>query len=74
VKKPGILVRLPDDRVCIVYEAQPLIAEYSKVVLHLVDDSYNIIIGANGRPKLLMKDVSVYNEEMQAATLIGYVD
>ncbi len=74
MEKSGIIAKLPDGRKVIIYDKQPLIKEKGKVVLNLVDDDYNIIVDNIGNPKIIIKDVSIYNEEMQVATLLGYVD
>ena len=71
---PGILITLSDGRNCIVYNNQPLAKEKGKIILHLVDEDLKLIMDDNKRPKIIMKDVSTYNEEMQASKLIGYVD
>jgi hypothetical protein len=74
MKNSGIIIRLPDNRMVIVYDRQPLAKEKGKIILNLVDENHNLIKGEDGKPKVIMKDIHVYNEEMQVATLIGYVD
>jgi hypothetical protein len=74
MKNPGTLIQLSDGRKCIVYNKQPLFAEKGKVILHLLDEDLKLIPDEKNNPKIIMKDVTVYNEEMQAAKLIGYVD
>ena len=74
MKNSGIIVKLPDERICIVYNNQPLAKEKGKIILNLVEEKYNPIKGEDNKPKVIMKDVHIYNEVMQAATLIGYID
>ncbi len=74
MKNSGIIAKLPDGRTVIVYDNQPLAEVKGKILLNLVDDKYNLIKNEDGKPKVIIKDISDYNEEMQAATLIGYVD
>lgn len=72
-KNSGIIARLSDNRLVIIYNKRPLLSEKGFVILHLVDENYNLI-KENNKPKTLLKRVDIYNEEMQAAKLIGYVD
>lgn len=74
MKEPGIIVKLSDDRLVIVYNNQPLLKEKGKIISALVDEEFNQILDESGKPKIIIKNVEVHNEEMQAATLIGYVD
>lgn len=74
MKNSGIIAKLHDNRVVIVYYKQPLAKEKGKIILNLVDEKYNLIKGEDGKPKVIIKDIHIYNEEMQVATLIGYVD
>jgi len=74
MKNSGIIAKLHDNRVVIVYDKQPLAKEKGKIILNLVDEKYNLIKGEDGKPKVIIKDIHIYNEEMQVATLIGYVD
>lgn len=74
MKNSGIIAKLPDNRMVIVYYKQPLAKEKGKIILNLVDEKYNLIKGEDGKPKVIIKDIHIYNEEMQVATLIGYVD
>lgn len=74
MRNPGILVKLPDQRKCIVYDNQPLAKTKGVIVLHLIGEDYNLLKTEEGKPRLLLKPVHIYNEEMQHATLIGYVD
>jgi hypothetical protein len=73
-RKPGVIAKLPDDRMVIVYRDQPLLEKKGKVILSLIDENYSLILGEDNKPKIIIQDVHVYNESMQAATLIGYVD
>lgn len=74
MKNSGIIVKLPDNRMVIVYNKQPLAKEKGKIILNLVDEKYNLIKGEGGEPKVIIKDIHTYKEEMKKATLIGYVD
>ena len=74
MKNSGVIVKLPDNRMVIVYDNQPLAKEKGKIILNVVDEKYNLIKGEDGKPKVIFKDIHIYNEEMQAATIIGYVD
>lgn len=73
MKNPGTIAKLADGRRCIIYTEQPLLKARGKVILNLVDENNNLLMD-NNRPKTIIKDVAIYNEEMQAAELIGYVD
>lgn len=73
MRNSGKLVKMADDRIVIVYNYQPLIKQ-EKIVLNLVDENYKLIKGEDGKPKILVRDIPTFNEEMQAATLIGFVD
>lgn len=64
---------MADDRLVIVFNYQPLIKQ-QKIVLNLVDEDYKLIKGEDGKAKTLVRDIETYNEEMKAATLIGFVD
>lgn len=70
---PGFIAKLPDGRTVIVYDKQPLLKAKGKVVLHVVDEKFEHVMGDNG-PKTILKDVHVYNEEMVAAKHLGFVD
>lgn len=70
----GAIVQLADGRKVIVYNNQPLLKMAKKVILNLIDENYNCIKGDDGKPKVIIKDISAYNVEMKAAKLIGYVD
>jgi hypothetical protein len=74
MKNSGIIAKLPDNRMVIVYDKQPLVKEKGKIILNLVDEKHNLIIGESGEPKVIIKDIHTYKEEMKKATLIGYVD
>lgn len=64
---------MADGRNAILYDKQPLLQDHRKLVLHLVDDKYNPILGAGG-PKKILKDLDKYNAELPQMKLIGYVD
>jgi len=74
MKNSGIIVKMHDNRIVIVYDKQPLAKEKGKIILNLVDENYILINDEAGRPKVLIKDIHIYDEEMKAATLIGYID
>jgi hypothetical protein len=74
MKNPGIIVKRDDGSRVIVYNDQPLLAERGRIILHLVDENNKKILNGDGKPKIRIMDVQVYNEEIQASTLIGYVD
>ena len=76
MKKPGILLELPDKRLVIVYNNQPLLPKHGKVVLHLIDKNHNLIKDEAGKPKTIIKTLDAYNLENQENVnkLIGYVD
>ena len=74
MKNPGIIVKMADGLRCIVYDKQPLLDLKGKVLLHLVDEKFKPILSDLGTPKRKILDVAVYNEEMLASTVIGYVD
>ena len=74
MKNPGIIFKLPDNRICIAYNKQPLLEERGKIILNLVDEDYNLLKHENGKPKVLIKSVDLYNEEAHTWKLMGYVD
>lgn len=73
MKHPGQIVQLPDKRFCIVYNEQPLIQEKGKIILHLVDENYNLMYD-NDRPRIIIRNLDAYIQEMKASKMIGYVD
>jgi len=73
MRNPGIIIKLPDERLCIVYRNQPLLKEKGKVILNLLNEDLQLIIGDDKKPKTLIKDVHVYNE-MKGVKIIGYID
>jgi hypothetical protein len=74
MKNSGRIIKLPDQRLVIVYDNQPLAKSKGKIILNLVDEKYNLIKYENSKPKIIMKDISSYNEEIKTSTLIGYVN
>lgn len=74
MKNSGIIIKLIDGRRCIVYDKQPLAKERGKIILNLVDENLNLINNDDGKPKIIIRDISTYNEEIVSATFIGYVD
>ena len=58
MKNSGIIVKLPDGRLCVVYDKQPLAAEKGKIIMHLVDEHHNSIKNEAGTPKIIIKEVS----------------
>lgn len=72
--KPGIIVKWSDDeRLFIIYNAQPLLNEKGRVLLHIIDQDYNPVM-ENGKQKILIQPIEVYNERVQAAKVLGYID
>lgn len=74
LRNSGVIHRLEDGRLCIVFNRQPLINEKGKMVLALVDDEYNVLTDESGEPRTLVKDVDVYIEMMATADMIGFVN
>ncbi len=72
-RKPGTLAEMPDGRKVIIYDNQPLLKEHGKVIVHLIDDDYNLIM-QNGKLKILMFAVHVYNELTSTWKAFGKVD
>lgn len=72
-RKPGIVAELPDNRLVIVYEEQPLLEQKGKVILNLTTQDHELII-KDGKPSLLIWDVAYYNLVMEGAKFIGFVD
>lgn len=68
MKKPGIIMLLPDGRKIIMYEDQPLLQEKGKVILTLLTDDLE------PTEKKLIKDVHVWNEQAQACKILGFAD
>jgi hypothetical protein len=74
MRKPGLIVKLSDGLLVIVYNEQPLRVPKGKIILHLVDENHNLILREDKTPKILIKSEMDYCNEMQASKLIGYVD
>lgn len=74
-KKPGVILQLPDKRLVKVLNEQPLLKEHNKVIMHLIDQEYNVIMEF-GKPKILMRSLEQYNLENQQEInkLIGHID
>lgn len=72
-RNSGTIAIMQDGRKVIIFNNQPLAKEKSKVVVHLIDDSFNLII-ENDKPKILLFDVSTYNEIVKTWKGIGKVD
>lgn len=73
-RRPGIMLKLPDGRIVIRYNKQPLLQERNKVVLHLLNDNFTLQKDEKGNEKTVLRDVSKYNEMLPSCQLIGYVD
>ncbi len=75
-KKPGVILRLPDERLVIVYNEQPLLVSRGYIILHLVDKDYNLIEDDGKHPLTLLRSVDQYNLENESGAnkLIGHVD
>lgn len=67
------MLKLPDNRIVIRYNQQPLLGSHNKVVLHLLNDDLSLKKKDNEEMTIL-KDVSVYNEMLNKSELVGYVD
>ncbi len=74
MRNPGIIVKLPDGRICIVYNNQPLLKTKRTIILNLVDEFYNLIIGPEGKPKTIIKTEPEFIELMKKSETIGYID
>ncbi len=68
---PGKIVRLADDRLCIVRNKQPL---QNKHILTLVDEDYNELKGEGGMARVLLRTPAEFEREMGKAKFIGYID
>ncbi len=62
MRRSGTLILLQDGRKVIMYDKQPLIKQ-GRVVLHLIDDSYNLIKDETGKEKTIIKPLTAWNEE-----------
>jgi len=74
MKKPGIIVKMEDGLRVIIYNEQPLRASRGRIILHLVDEKHNHILNEDGVSKIRIMSEMDYYQEMQASTLVGYVD
>jgi hypothetical protein len=75
MRNPGKLIKLKDGRKVILYNNQPLIKS-GRVVLHLIDDDYNIQTDETGKAKTILKNIEEWNEENRQGLHkgIGMVD
>jgi hypothetical protein len=64
---------MDDDRLCIFYAKQPLVAK-GIWLFHLVDDKYNLLFNDKNRPKILMKNKETMVTLIRNASVIGFVD
>jgi len=71
---PGQIIKLKDGRVVIMYNSQPLLKAYQKVVLHLVDENYNWLKDEKGHPKRLIFDNEKYQDQVLGGIKIGMID
>lgn len=62
MRRSGTLILLQDGRKVIMYDNQPLIKQ-GRVVLHLIDDNYNLIKDETGKEKTIIKPLDTWNEE-----------
>lgn len=73
MRNSGKLLKLPDGRICIMYDKQPLRESKGKIILHLVDDNHNRLMGEDGRPKTLLKP-TIWLGTGDGVSFIGFVD
>lgn len=79
MKNPGIVLQEihGQQRKLVVYNNQPLLKKNKKIVLHLVDDNLVVQKDEAGKPKTLLRDYQLYNDDMKSGKvykLIGYID
>lgn len=74
MRSPGIIVETSEGKKFIIYNNQPLLEEKGKVILHHIDDNMKLMNDDNGKPKISIRSVQVYNEEAQTYKVIGHVD
>lgn len=65
MRKSGKIFDMPDGRVVVLYDEQPMI-ERKKILLHIIDDS--------PRSKTLIKDLDSFKEEIKTYKLKGFID
>lgn len=65
MKNSGVILKISDERIVIVYNKQPLLAEKGMVIMNLVDEKCNLIKDESGKPKIIIKSVEQYNLENQ---------
>lgn len=73
-KRPGIMLKLPDGRVVIRYNKQPLLQEHNRVVLNLLNDDLSLKKDNDQAEVKILKSVAAYNEMLSKCELVGYVD
>jgi hypothetical protein len=73
MKNPGVIAMLPDRRLVVIYNNQPL-AEKGKIVYYLVDENYNVIKSTGNKPKTIIREITAYQLEVKRSTIIGYID
>lgn len=74
MKNPGRFIKSGDGRFFVIFNNQPLLQEKQKMILNLADEKGGLILDEKGKPKIILKDVEVYNLERTWYKLKGYVD
>lgn len=69
-----MIILLPDGRLCICYDAQPLEAQCRKIVLHLVDENHEHLKDDGGKDRILIRTVDAWTQECKTIKCVGYVD
>ena len=73
MRNSGTIFKMPDNRLCIVYNDQPLFPRHQKILIHIVDEKYNRI-QKRGVDVTLIKSIEHYRKEIKTFTYIGRVD
>jgi hypothetical protein len=73
MRNPGTLAKMEDGRLVVIFNAQPLLKEKKKVIVYLLNESYEFI-KENGKPKTLLFDLDNYNQIIKKWTACGKVD
>lgn len=73
MKNSGKIFKLIDGRKVIVYDDQPILNK-NKVLLHLVDENYELIMNENDKPKTIFKNYDDLLNELKKASFVGFVD